>query len=210
MQRHSQDLQPEAVLAMSINTHRLSRGRGRGFTLIELMVTVAIAAVLLMVAAPSFVTFKRSSELASSTNSLVGAISMARGEALKRGRGVVIIPKDGDWKAGWLVFVDNNGDQLHDATEAVIAREDVALPDYFTVTGTGTALGGDAFIMFDASGYTKTSTATYQAASLTIARNDLSGSSLAEQTRRIVIAKTGRVRACKPATDTTCTDNATE
>ena len=57
------------------------RGAGAGFTLIELMVTLAIAAVLMMVAAPSFVGFQRNSEMTSVTNSLLAAANAARAEA---------------------------------------------------------------------------------------------------------------------------------
>ena len=45
---------------------------------------------------------------------------------------------------------------------------------------------------------------------LSIARNDLSGTDQAEQTRRVIVARTGRARACRPSTDTTCTTTATD
>ena len=51
--------------------------RNGGFTLIELMVTIALAAVLMTIAAPSFVQYQRNSELTSLTNSLLAAINAA-------------------------------------------------------------------------------------------------------------------------------------
>ncbi len=181
-----------------------------GFTLIELMVTLAVAAILLLVAAPSFVTFKRNSELTSATNSLVGAISAARGEALKRGLSAVVIPANGnDWSTGWTVFIDSNNNQVLDPTETVTLQQG-PLAGYFTASGQSTGLASLTYVMFDSSGYSKTANATFQSATLTVARNDLTGSDLLSQTRIIVIAKSGRVRACSPSTDTSCTAAATE
>jgi type IV fimbrial biogenesis protein FimT len=187
-------------------------GPGAGFTLIELMVTIAIAAILLMVAAPSFVTMQRNSELTSVANSFVAAVNAARGEAMKRGANAMIVPVGANWTSGWNVFVDTdtarNG--VLDATDTIVAQQP-ALASYFTASGTGTAGTAPAYyVMFDASGYARTKGAGFGATTLTITRNDLSGAEQTEQTRRIVIARTGRARACKPSTDATCTVTATE
>jgi len=182
-----------------------------GFTLIELMVTVSIAAILLAVAAPSFVAFQRNSELTSATNSLLAGISAAKGEAMKRGLSAVIVPaSNGDWGTGWKIFVDRDRNQTFSATADTLVAEHAALPSYLTASGTGTANGSAAYIMFDPSGYTKTAGAGFGTLTLSLARNDVADAQLPEQTRRIVVAATGRVRTCKPATDTTCTTAATE
>ncbi|MDM0019955.1 GspH/FimT family pseudopilin [Variovorax saccharolyticus] len=186
--------------------------RERGFTFIELMTVIAIAAVLLFVATPSFVTFQRNSELTSATNSLVGAMNAARGEAMKRGMSAMVIPNTGtDWDSGWTVFVDSDRSNNYDAnTDITIYKQD-PLPTYFTTTGkTGS---GDAveYVMFDPSGYSKTvGSAAFQSLTMSLARNDLSANDKAEQTRILVVAVTGRIRACRPSTDTTCVSTATE
>ncbi|RYH26688.1 MAG: prepilin-type N-terminal cleavage/methylation domain-containing protein [Alcaligenaceae bacterium] len=182
----------------------------RGFTIIELLVVIAIAATLMVVGVPSFVSFQRNSELTSTTNSLVAALSAARGEAMKRGLSAVVVPATGDdWTTGWVVFIDADNDQALDTSESVIAKQG-ALASYFTATGEGTAKDSPPYIMFDPSGYTKTKAATFRALTLTIARNDLTGTAKTEQTRIVVISKTGRARTCRPAADTTCTASATE
>jgi len=60
------------------------RPPARGFTLIELMVTVAVAAILLMVAVPSFKNMMLSNRLTAAANEMVGSINTARMEAIKR------------------------------------------------------------------------------------------------------------------------------
>lgn len=181
-----------------------------GFTLIELMVTVAIAAVLLVVAAPSFVNFQRNSELTSATNSFVAAVNAARGEAMKRGMNAMLVPAtDTDWSSGWTVFVDQDRSGGLNTGDTTVVQQP-ALPSYFSTTGQGTASETPAYIMFDASGYAKTKTAGFGALTMTIARNDVSDAAHTDQTRRIVIARSGRARACKPSTDSTCTATAEE
>jgi len=89
----------------------------RGFTLIELMMTLAIGAILLTVAVPSFSTFIKNSRITASTNKVITAVNQARSEASKRGVRVVLCrsanvgaadPDCGgsskDWSTGWLVF----------------------------------------------------------------------------------------------------------
>lgn len=184
----------------------------RGFTLIELMVTISIAAVLLAVAVPSFVAYQRNSELTSVTNSLVAAIGAARGEAMKRGRDAYLVPANNgsDWSAGWVVFVDVDRSQDFDAAKDITVLSQRALVSYMAATGSGSATGTTPYIMFDASGYSKTKAGGFEGRTLSIARNDVSGTALTEQTRRVVIAATGRVRSCRPASDSTCTASATQ
>ncbi|HEX7912425.1 MAG TPA: GspH/FimT family pseudopilin [Paraburkholderia sp.] len=184
--------------------------RTAGFTLIELMVTIAVAAVLLVIAAPSFVAFQRNSELTSAANSFVAALGAARGEAMKRGRQAVVVPRaDNDWTTGWTVFVDTDNNQQFNGSDILIVQQGT-LASYFTATGQGTAQNSPAYIMFNPSGYTQTSGSVFQSATLKIERNDISGTAKTQQTRIVVIAKTGRARACQPATDTTCTTSASE
>ncbi|MAY25125.1 MAG: type IV fimbrial biogenesis protein FimT [Polycyclovorans sp.] len=86
----------------------------KGFTLIELMVTIAVLVILATVAVPSFTAVIRSNRAVSEANQIVSFITLARSEAVRRNRTVTICPSaDGascaggaDWSAGIVVFVD--------------------------------------------------------------------------------------------------------
>ena len=100
----------------------------RGLTLIELMMTIAIAAILLAVAAPSFQQAINANRLGSAANELASAINLARAEAGRQNRRAVLCRSaDGSacdgtsslWR-GWIVFVDTDADGVRDAGEPVI------------------------------------------------------------------------------------------
>ena len=172
-----------------------------GFTLIELMVTVALVAILLTVAVPSFTTYQRNAELTSFTNTLLSGINAARGEAMKRGRNAMVVPTDGaNWSNGWIVFVDVNRSAAYEATNDVIILTSEPAPNYLTVINTGATTAAGLYLMYDASGYSKLKTSAFGAWTFEIKRNDVTGTELLTQTRRIKIASTGRVRVCTPKT----------
>lgn len=186
----------------------------QGFTLIELMVTLTIVAVLLLVTIPSLVIYKRNAELTSATNTLLSAINAARTEAMKRGMYAMVVPtaNGSNWNSGWVVFVDVNRTRVYDSSVDTTVMVQSALSSYMTVSGNGSAADSPPYIMFDASGYSRLKNGGFGALTFSLTRNDITGSTLAEQTRRIVIASTGRTRTCKPssATDSTCTASSTQ
>ena len=177
-----------------------------GFTLIELMVTLAIGVILMMVAIPSLTTYKRNAELTSFTNSLVASINAARGEAMKRGRYAMVVPTDGtNWSSGWVVFVDMDRSQNYSATSDITILKRETAPSYLAITGTNSVAESDPYIMFDASGYSQKKDGGLKNSAFSIARNDVSGSTALVETRRLLISRIGRVRTCRPSTDSTCT-----
>lgn len=185
--------------------------RVRGFTLIELMVTIAIAAILMVVAVPSLVTYQRNSEMTSFANTMLASINAARGEAMKRGRYAMVVPADGLlWASGWVVFVDVDATRTYNSANDFLVTTKEAPPSFLAVSGNGPAGEAAPYIMFDPSGYAakKSSSTTTPNLTLTITRNDVPTAEAAEQTRLLIIAKTGRARVCKPSADSTCNSSA--
>lgn len=74
-----------------------------GFTLVELLVTISIVAILAALAFPSYREFSVRMAVSDNTNSLVAALNAARSEAVKRGRAAAVIANGGNWNNGWQV-----------------------------------------------------------------------------------------------------------
>lgn len=176
------------------------------------MVTLALAAILMMVAVPSFTAYQRNSELTSFANTLLASVNAARGEAMKRGMNAMVVPAVGtDWDGGWVVFVDVNRNQAYDAAQDIAIFSGEAKPSYLTVSGNGTTSGTAPYVMYDASGYSKTTSGGFGASTFEIKRNDVSGTAQWAEIRRLKIASTGRARICTPknSTDSECSASST-
>lgn len=103
-----------------------------GFTLIELMITLSIAAILLTVAVPSFQEMLSNNRMSSSQLLFLNAINAARRAAIDHGATGTICASDGgvtcnttDWTKGWIVHVDRNGDNALDPSEIIVVKDDL-------------------------------------------------------------------------------------
>jgi type IV fimbrial biogenesis protein FimT len=84
---------------------------GAGFTLIEVVVVVALLAIVATIAAPSFRSFIGTMNSKSAAFDLISDLTVARSEAIKRNANVTVTPTGGDWAKGWQVL-DANGNAL--------------------------------------------------------------------------------------------------
>jgi type IV fimbrial biogenesis protein FimT len=179
-----------------------------GFTLIELMVTLAIAAILMMVAVPSFTDFQRNAQLTSVANNMLASINAAKGEAMKRGGDVVIAPFDGtSWASGMTVFVDKNNNRTYQSgTDVLIQQNTLEVPSYLTVTPNNAPAASPPYIRFNAQGYPRPVGSDLRDFTISIVRNDVTGSAVFRQSRYLKMAITGNLRICTPtsATDVNC------
>ncbi|HED34775.1 MAG TPA: prepilin-type N-terminal cleavage/methylation domain-containing protein [Gammaproteobacteria bacterium] len=110
----------------------------RGLTLIELMVTLAVFAIITTLAFPGFQLYQQNSARVSDINDFVSALTLARGEAIKRGVPTIICASTdqatcsgvNNWATGWISFIDDNNNGAIDATDdngALDAGEPVIL-----------------------------------------------------------------------------------
>lgn len=108
-----------------------------GFTLIELMVTIAILAILMTVAVPSFVEFTRNNRVTSQTNDLVTAFNYARSEASRRSQPVSLSASGADFNAGWCVHTGagcGNPNAVLRSSEQLIDTTVTTIPVFLNVT----------------------------------------------------------------------------
>jgi type IV fimbrial biogenesis protein FimT len=86
--------------------------RHGGFTLIELMVVVAVMAIMASLAAPSFQQLLAAQRVRLTGYNIVGDMVLARSEAVKRGENVTLTPVASNWSQGWSVNVASNALEL--------------------------------------------------------------------------------------------------
>lgn len=171
---------------MDYNIHM--NKNNHGFTLIELIVVMAVFAILVAIAAPSYTAFTDSSRRASQVNVFNGSLSYARSEAIKRNSTVSVCARSAgaetcsglnNWKDGWLVFDDINNNGLFAAPDTLLR--------VFDPTTSGST------ITKKVAPYT----VTYRGSGFISAASEFkycSGGSRATDARAIIVSKTGRSR----------------
>jgi type IV fimbrial biogenesis protein FimT len=168
--------------------------RSRGLTLIELLMTLALAALLLGMAAPSMAAIMNSTKLTSTTNTFLAGLRLARSEAVRRGGRVAMCKSadgtacaaTGGWEQGWIIFHDPNGNGVVDPGERLLQRTE-AQDEGIVFSGTQNVARA---ITFTATGRNRTLAGGMQAGTLTLCnKRDAAGPG-----RKIIIASGGRSR----------------
>ena len=168
-----------------------------GFTLIELMVVLVLAAILATLAAPAMSGMVNSMRLTAAVNSLFTSLLLARSEAIKRNaRAVVCKSASGDaciasggWEQGWIVFHDANNNAKRDAGEVIMSVEP-AMRSPIRLNGNSPFA---SYVSFTPMGQTAYASGAFQAGTLTVCVE----SSEPLEARQIVINSSGRPRTVR-------------
>jgi type IV fimbrial biogenesis protein FimT len=120
----------------------------RGFTLIELFVTIVVVSIVAAIALPSFRPMLQNMRIRSEASDLAAAINLGRSEAIKLQTVVILCVRSGttetcgagsNWASGWLLFVDKNGDGNYAEANDLMLRAREAMPAGVTLTNSLTA-----------------------------------------------------------------------
>ncbi|MGH8656829.1 MAG: GspH/FimT family pseudopilin [Gammaproteobacteria bacterium] len=136
--------------------------RSDDFTIVELMITLVLAAIILSAAVPSFRDLVQSNRITAQVNEFVTALNLARSEAIKRGVPVRVCTSvdsancapAGGWQQGWIVFSDIDSDGTQDfGTDQCLATEDCLLRVVNgPLAGNATVTAPSHFLVYQASG----------------------------------------------------------
>jgi type IV fimbrial biogenesis protein FimT len=172
--------------------------KSNGFTLLEIFIALAILAITTAIAAPSFSEIISNNRISGSTNDFIGTLQLAKAESAARVAPVTVCKKNtsgsacvasGDWRQGWIVFSDSNGNAVVDAGDTVILNHE-ALDS--RITFDGTAGVGDSIT------YNPSGTTSIAGTQVLIMCDDRG---FAESAKGILVTITGRGNVMK-ATDT--------
>lgn len=177
----------------------------KGFTVIDLMMTLAVAAVLLALAIPSFNTLALNKRITAQTNEFLSSLALARSEALKRVSPVTVCrsangttcANSGGWEQGWIVFNDKDKDAQVDSTGNAATNEPI-LKYVTTLPGSNTLRGSTnvaSYISFVSSGSTQLTSGAAQLGTLVLCDERGAG----DHARIVSLSITGRSRVTSTA-----------
>jgi type IV fimbrial biogenesis protein FimT len=168
-----------------------TRRTSRGFTLLELLMVVAIGAIVLAIGIPSFMDLIARNRVTTQVNELIANLQVARSEAVKRRVRVTLCPdssgdaenpdclEQDEWHTGYILFADEDGDGEPAAAELLRIVEG---SENAPVTITGNHNGNQ--ITFDAEGASRGNPGTFTVCD---------GSERAPA-KAVIVSRTGRPR----------------
>jgi type IV fimbrial biogenesis protein FimT len=115
----------------------------RGFTLVEVLVTLLVASILLAVAGPAFSNLVEQGRLTTTTNQLLTTLHMTRSEAIRRGHLVTLCTSTNGtacsasqgWDAGWILYANPNGAEQPPGPESILRTGNAWTSANLAVTG---------------------------------------------------------------------------
>jgi type IV fimbrial biogenesis protein FimT len=175
---------------------KATRG-GRGVTLVELAIALALAATLVVIALPSFADWIAEVEVMNEARHLAAAMGVARSEAIKRGDRVSLCKSrdrlqcdvGASWGDGFIVYVDADHDGNVDSGVEPILRIAEAAPSGISVSGNRPVAD---YVSFTPLGTARLLSGALQMGTITVCRSGRRGAD-------VILVQTGRVRIAKTA-----------
>lgn len=186
-----------------------SRRAVRGLTLVELVTTLAIAAILTTMAVASFQEITAQNHATAETQRILSSIFLARTEALRRNQQVTICrsanPSSetcgggtaGDWSTGWLVFVDSNRSASRDSGEEILlVAEAIKGAGNNYVLKTSAAATAKA-LTYQPNGRYRTPSGAVTASSFVFCKKEYRTTDAQQRSRAVVINNAGRPKIAR-------------
>lgn len=180
----------------------MSMERHKGFTVVELLITIVVVSILLATGVPSILQMVKNNRVTMQANKLVTSVQLGRNEAVKRGTRTTVCAANttlddcagsSNWANGWIVFSNLDNDSTADTgTGACLETEDCIMRTSEGINNS-TLTGSDNAIHFLPTGLTDNGPVTF-----TLTANDCEK----EQERSIIVTLQGHTtiasQACTP------------
>jgi type IV fimbrial biogenesis protein FimT len=190
---------------MAFNTMTIQLRTQRGFTLLELMITVVIVGILTAIGVPALSSMLDNSKISQGADMLIASLGVARGQASELNARVAVCRSTdgaacsgtGDWRAGWIVFVDKGTIGTKDSADQILLVQP-ALKEGGLISPSGNVAG---YISYLSNGQTRTIAGAALNGSLYVC-----GTTPKIKRRRLVLSPgSGIVDVQKLAGSATCT-----
>jgi type IV fimbrial biogenesis protein FimT len=179
------------------------------FTLMELMIVLAIAGVLVTLTVPNLQKFLKNNKMTAVANDMLTSLTLARNESIKLQQPVAVCastnPKaanptcsTGTYSSGWVVWVDVDNNGLHNAGERVLSAHEALDP----VISTGA--DNSYLVSYAATGFAQTSPggrATTTQIAMCDDRHNVQTLGTQSAARAVTIVQTGRARVTRDITE---------
>lgn len=120
--------------------------KNKGFTLIELMISISIVSILIGLASPSFSSFVKNNKIMTSAKNFYADINYAKSEALKGSGNVVVNATSGtSYRDGWQVFKDMNDNGVFDTGDIILRQQDPLALKQIVKLGTNTSVSFNSY-----------------------------------------------------------------
>jgi type IV fimbrial biogenesis protein FimT len=179
-----------------MNSRNLARQRVQGLSLIELMITLAVLAFLLVIGAPSISEWLQNSQIRTGSESILSGLQTARNEAVRRNTNVEfrLANPTVAGGTGWTVLLANTGEQIQAASNSEGARNAIATP----------TPGGATAVTFNGFGRTPAAPNNVNPTddSVLMTQIDIDSAVLSaakSREMRILISAGGQILMCEPA-----------